>query len=156
MNHEEQQKVSVFHRIGNFFSLHDDEDQEEEETGGQELESVRRRPNVVAFSSSSQARRGGHSEVSVFVPRTFADVPEIADALRNRQVVFVNLQGADRALLQRVLDFTSGVAYTIDGRIQKIADGMFLIVPPGVAVNAQGVRETLAADGMFEFLQNRG
>ena len=82
--------------------------------------------------------------------------PEIADALRNRQVVFVNLQGADRALLQRVLDFTSGVAYTIDGRIQKIADGMFLIVPPGVAVNAQGVRETLAADGMFEFLQNRG
>jgi cell division inhibitor SepF len=153
MNHEEQQKISVFHRIGNFFSLHDDDD--EEETGGQELESARQRPNVVAFSSSSHARRG-YGEVSVFVPRTFSDVPEIADALRNRQVVFVNLQGADRALLQRVLDFTSGVAYTIEGRIQKIADGMFLIVPPGVAVNAQGVRETLSADGMFEFLQNRG
>jgi cell division inhibitor SepF len=153
MNHEEHhQKVSVFARIGNFFSLHDDE--EEEETGAQEVESAKARPNVVAFSSP-HARRG-HSEVSVFVPRTFADVPEIADALRNRQVVFVNLQGADRALLQRVLDFTSGVAYTIDGRIQKIADGMFLIVPPGVAVNAQGVRETLSADGMFEFLQNRG
>jgi cell division inhibitor SepF len=153
MNIEERQsKVGVLHRIGSFFSLHDDE---EEEDGVEELESRRQRRNVVAFSAAHVSRRGG-AEVSVFAPRTFADVPEIADALRDRQVVFVNLQGADRTLLQRVLDFTSGVAYTIDGRIQKIADGMFLVVPPGVAVNAQGMRETLAADGMFEFLQNRG
>jgi cell division inhibitor SepF len=153
MNIEDRQpKVSVFHRIGSFFSLHDDE---EEEHGVEELDAAQPRRNVVAFSPAHAARRGG-GEVSVFAPRTFADVPEIADALRNRQVVFVNLQGVDRTLLQRVLDFTSGVAYTIDGRIQKIADGMFLIVPPGIAVNAQGVRETLVADGMFEFLQNRG
>ena len=145
---EDQPKASVLHRIGNFFSLHDDELEEIEE-----LEPQRPRRNVLSFSGAS---RRGQSEVSIFAPRTFGDVTEIADALRNREVVIVNLLGADRSLLQRVVDFASGVAYTLDGRIQKLAEGMFLIVPPGVAVNSQGIRDSLAADGMFEFLQNRG
>jgi FtsZ-interacting cell division protein YlmF len=145
---EDQPKASVLHRIGSFFSLHDDELEETEE-----LEPQRPRRNVLAFS---RTLRRGQNEVSIFAPRTFSDVTEIADALRNREVVIVNLLGADRSLLQRVVDFASGVAYTLDGRIQKLAEGMFLIVPPGVAVNSQGIRDSLAADGMFEFLQNRG
>ncbi len=149
MNNEEERKVSVFHRIGNFFSLRD----EEETVEGTESPTQPR--NVVAFSSVSQPRRGA-GEVSVFAPRAFSEVTEIADALRDRKVVIVNLQGVDRGLLQRAIDFTSGVAYTLDGRIQKLAEAIFLIVPPGVAVNAQGIRETLATDGVFEFLQNRG
>jgi cell division inhibitor SepF len=146
---EDQPKASVLHRIGNFFSLHDDDELEETE----ELEPQRPRRNVLAFS---RTLRRGQTEVSIFAPRSFGDVTEIADALRNREVVIVNMLGADRSLLQRVVDFASGVAYTLDGRIQKLAEGMFLIVPPGVAVNSQGIRDSLAADGMFEFLQNRG
>jgi cell division inhibitor SepF len=94
--------------------------------------------------------------VSVYAPRAFADVTEIADALRNRQVVIVNLQNADRSLLQRVVDFTSGVAYTIDGKIQKLAEAIYLVVPAGVSVNAQGLRDSMAADGSLDFLSNRG
>jgi cell division inhibitor SepF len=52
------------------------------------------------------------------------------------RVAIVNLQGADRTLLQRVVDFTSGVAYTIEGRIQKLAEAIYLVVPAGVAVNS--------------------
>ena len=85
----------------------------------------------------------------MFAPRSFADVTEIADALRSRQVVIVNVQGADRNLLQRVVDFTSGVAYTIDGRIQKLAEAIYLVVPAGVNVNSAGVREQLDNDGML-------
>jgi cell division inhibitor SepF len=94
--------------------------------------------------------------VSLFAPRAFADVTQIADALRSRQVVIVNLQGVDRGLLQRVVDFTSGVAYTLDGKIQKLADAMYLIVPPGTNVNSDGIRETLASDPSFDFMTNRG
>jgi cell division inhibitor SepF len=64
--------------------------------------------------------------------------------------VIVNLQGADRTLLQRVVDFTSGVAYTIDGRIQKLADAIYLVVPSGVAVNSAGLREQLEPDGSLD------
>jgi cell division inhibitor SepF len=69
--------------------------------------------------------------------------------------VILNLQSVDRALLQRIVDFTSGVAYTLDGKIQKLADAMYLVVPPGIAVNSDGIRATLADDPSFSFL-NRG
>jgi FtsZ-interacting cell division protein YlmF len=142
--------MSVFQRIGAFFSLQDEEEEDFFETPEPELP----KRNVVAFAARDGRRTG--AEVSVFVPHTFGDVTEIADALRSRQVVIVNLQGADRGLLQRVVDFCSGVAYTLDGRIQKLAEAMYLVVPPGVTVNAQGIRESLGADPTLDFLTNRG
>jgi cell division inhibitor SepF len=143
----EAQKTSVLHRIGSFFSLREDE----EELYDDEPETPRR--NVVAFSR--ETRRTG-PEVALFAPRAFADVTDIADALRSRRVAIVNLQGVDRALLQRIVDFTSGVAYTLDGKIQKLADAMYLVVPPGVAVNSQGLRDSLGGDSLLDFMTNRG
>ena len=93
--------MSVFSKIGSFFSIRDDEEDLYEDE--QPVSNNR----VVPLS---QAGRRGGTEVSVFSPRGYQDVVEIADALRNRQVVIVNLQNADRTLLQRVVDFTSGVA----------------------------------------------
>jgi len=143
-------RTSVLHRIGSFFSLHEDD----EEAEPLEEEALAPKRNVVAFSQrEKRGLNAGH--VSLFAPRTFADVTLIADALRSRQVVIVNLQGVDRGLLQRVVDFTSGVAYTLDWKIQKLADAMYLVVPPGTRVNSDGIRETLAADPSFDFLTNR-
>lgn len=144
--------MNVLHKIGSFFSLHED-DGDFEEFREDSLPAPKR--NVVAFSTREK-RSGGSGEVSLFAPRSFGDVTEIADALRARQVVIVNLQGVDRTLLQRVVDFTSGVAYTLDGKIQKLADAMYLVVPPGTAVNSDGIRETLASDPSFDFMTNRG
>jgi cell division inhibitor SepF len=136
--------VSVFSKIGAFFSIRDDDDEfyEEEVSSGR----------VVPLTSAG--RRGG-TQVSVYSPRSYQDVVEIADSLRNRQVVIVNLQNADRTLLQRVVDFTSGVAYTIDGKIQKLAESIYLIVPAGIVVNATGLRDSMMADGTFDFMTNR-
>jgi len=133
--------MSVFARIGSWFAIHDEE--EDEQLYADEVAAKR---NVVPLSDAS--RRPGGS-VAVFAPRSFGDVTEIADALRARQVVIVNVQGADRNLLQRVVDFTSGVAYTIDGRIQKLAEAIYLVVPSGVTVNSAGVREQLDVDGIL-------
>ena len=89
--------------------------------------------------------------MSVYSPRSYQDVVEIADSLRSRQVVIVNLQNADRTLLQRVVDFTSGVAYTIDGKIQKLAESIYLVVPAGVVVNAAGLRDSIDGGRHFRF-----
>jgi filamentous hemagglutinin family protein len=135
--------VSMFSKIGSFFSIRDDDDPYEEEADGR----------VVPIS---QAGRRGGTEVSGYSPRAFQDVMEVANSLRNRQVVIVNLQNADRALLQRVVDFTSGVAYTIDGKMQKLAEAIYLIVPSGIVVNAAGLRESMMADGTLDFVSGRG
>ncbi len=137
--------MSMFSKIGSFFSIRDDEeDSYDDEFAGN--------PRVVSLS---QAGRRTGTEVSVYSPRSYQDVVEIADSLRNRQVVIVNLQNADRMLLQRVVDFTSGVAYTIDGRIQKLAEAIYLVVPAGVVVNAAGLRESMMTDGTLDFMSNR-
>jgi cell division inhibitor SepF len=146
-------KVSVLHKIGSFFSLHEDEEFEDEVEG--EVAAPAPKRNVVAFSAREKRAGASAGEVSLFAPRNFGDVTVIADALRSRQVVIVNLQGVDRALLQRVVDFTSGVAYTLDGKIQKLADAMYLVVPPGTPVNSDGIKETLAADPSFDFMSHR-
>ncbi|MGB6601815.1 MAG: cell division protein SepF, partial [Candidatus Cybelea sp.] len=115
--------MSMFSKIGSFFSIRDDEEEFElDDTSS---------PRVVPLSTAG--RRG--SQVSVYSPRSYQDVVEIADSLRSRQVVIINLQNADRTLLQRVVDFSSGVAYTIDGKIQKLAESIYLVVPAGVVVN---------------------
>jgi cell division inhibitor SepF len=136
--------MSMFGKIGSFFALREEDDYEEEDAGG----------NVVPLSPERRGPRG--TEVGVFLPKSFGDVTEIADALRARQVVIVNLQGSDRALLQRVVDFTSGVAYTIDGKIQKLADAIYLVVPAGVNVNSTGLRESLEVDAMLDFSKASG
>ncbi|HEY3675975.1 MAG TPA: cell division protein SepF [Candidatus Tumulicola sp.] len=133
----------MFSKIGSFFSIRDDDDPYEEEADGR----------VVPIS---QAGRRSGTEVSVYSPRAFQDVMEVANSLRNRQVVIVNLQNADRALLQRVVDFSSGVAYTIDGKMQKLAEAIYLIVPSGIVVNAAGLRESMMADGTLDFVSGRG
>ena len=106
---------NFLHKLGSIFAIHEDEDDEGEYI---EDETVAPKRNVVPFSAREPRRGNGVGEVSLFAPRAFADVTEIADALRSRQVVIVNLQGVDRGLLQRVVDFTSRVAYTLAGKIQ--------------------------------------
>jgi cell division inhibitor SepF len=138
--------MSVFGKIGSWFAIRDDEEEELVEhpaDGGKR--------NVVPLDA---ARRS--SAVAVFAPRSFADVTDIADALRSRQVAILNLQGADRTLLQRVVDFTAGVAYTIDGKIQKLAEAIYLVVPAGVVVNSANLREQVDQDGMLDLTSRLG
>ncbi len=134
----------VFAKIGSWFAIRDEE---LDDLDGYDVDQPAPKRNVVPLTEAG--RRAGPS-VAVFAPRGFSDVTEIADALRSRQVAIVNLQGADRTLLQRVVDFTSGVAYTIDGRIQKLAESIYLVVPAGVTVNSANLREQMADDGMLD------
>jgi cell division inhibitor SepF len=136
----------MFEKIGSFFSMSDDDEIYDDDATTY--------PRVVPLSNPN--RRTSATEVSIYAPRSFGDVVEVADALRARQVVIVNLQNADRTLLQRVVDFTSGVAYTLDGKIQKLAEAIYLVVPAGVSVNAAGLRDAMAADGTLDFMANRG
>ena len=144
-------KVSVLHRIGSWFAIHEDEG---DDAAYEDEAAPASRRNVVPLASRDGRR--GNAEVAVFMPRSFGDVTEIADALRSNRVVIVNLQGVEKPLLQRVVDFTSGVAYTLDGKIQKLAESMYLVVPAGINVNSQGLRESLTRDGSLDFMTDRG
>jgi len=140
---------SMFAKIGSWFAITMKSSMNRKATRATSGTQAQRRA-----LDGSRARVG--PSVAVFAPRGFSDVTEIADALRSRQVAIVNLQGADRTLLQRVVDFTSGVclhdrrAHTKTRRID------LLVVPAGVNVNSANLREQMNDDGMLDLSARYG
>ena len=72
--------------------------------------------------------------VSVKSPRSFEEVQDLADCFKRQQLVIVNLRDVDGELLKRMVDFCAGLTYALGGRVQPIADRLFLLSPRSVEV----------------------
>jgi cell division inhibitor SepF len=75
------------------------------------------------------------SKPHVVTPTTFNDVQEVADAFKRAQPVIVNLQGVDRDLSRRLIDFGSGLCYGLEGNMERVTDQVFLLTPHGAEVS---------------------
>lgn len=75
------------------------------------------------------------SKPHVVSPTTFNDVQEVADSFKRSQPVIVNLQGVDRDLSRRLIDFGSGLCYGLEGNMERVADQVFLLTPAGAQVS---------------------
>lgn len=64
-------------------------------------------------------------------PTSFKDAQEIGDRLKAGIPVIVNLQSADRDLVRRIIDFSSGLTYAIGGEMERTADRVYLLTPTG-------------------------
>lgn len=80
------------------------------------------------------------AKVHVVAPGQFQDAQEIGDRLKANQPVIVNLQGADRDLSRRMVDFCSGATYALGGSMDKVARDVFLLTPSNVEVSAEEKR----------------
>jgi cell division inhibitor SepF len=63
-------------------------------------------------------------------PRRFDSAQEIADKFKDGQPVIVNLEAADREVSRRLIDFASGLCYALNGSMEKVASGVYLLKPP--------------------------
>ena len=77
---------------------------------------------------------GGKQEVVLFHPVNFNDTSKAADDLRNRKAVIVNMENVDKAMARRVVDFLSGCAYAVDGKVKKVAQSTYLFCPHNMDV----------------------
>ncbi|MEK4823538.1 cell division protein SepF [Niallia sp. FSL W8-0951] len=86
--------------------------------------------NVVSLQSVQKS-----SKVFLVEPRVYAEAQDIADQLKNRRAVVVNLQRIEKDQGKRIVDFLSGTVYAIGGDIQKIGTDIFLCTPDNVEVS---------------------
>jgi cell division inhibitor SepF len=91
---------------------------------------------------------GGDLQVHLVVPKSFNDAQQIADQFKDAIPVILNLQGTDTDLSKRLIDFSSGLTYALDGGMQRIADKVFLLTPRNVDVSAEE-RARLIEKGFF-------
>lgn len=104
--------------------------------GGFESRSPLAQKKFSGFNSKeyyeTESRRA--SNFLMFAPGSFDDVEIIIDHLKNQEAVIINLKDIKTGIGQRVLDFISGAIYALDGSIQPIENGLFLLTPGGVGI----------------------
>jgi cell division inhibitor SepF len=101
------------------------------------------RPQMEVVPNPSSVR------VHLVLPRSFNDAQQIADRFKQGMPVILNLQSADAELSKRLIDFTSGLTYALNGGMQRVADKVFLLTPRNVEVSAEQRAQLLERGGFF-------
>lgn len=83
---------------------------------------------------SLSGNSGSALEMKVVKPDSFDSVAQIADHLLSKRTVVLNLENTNKETARRLIDFLSGVAYSIDGSLKKIASNAYVITPSNVDV----------------------
>lgn len=91
--------------------------------------------------SSGISLSGTALELKVVKPQHFDSVPQIADHLLNKRTVVLNLENTNKETARRLIDFLSGVAYSIGGSLKKIASNAYVITPSNVDVGDAQLRD---------------
>ncbi|HHV55294.1 MAG TPA: cell division protein SepF [Firmicutes bacterium] len=141
--------MGFWDRVLGFLGVREEVDEDEYGAEGEELPSIDAQEARGAVEAArrygqSQGRRGqlvsipgqSPSKVVVQEPLSFEEVQAVADHVKNRRAVVVCLDRVDRELARKVVDFLSGTAYALDGKIQRVGEGIFLIVPSNVTIEA--------------------
>ena len=100
-------------------------------------------PRPVNNNKVVPMRRG--MEVSLIKPTSMEDTREICDYLLAGKAVVQNMEGIHMEIAQRIIDFTCGATYSMDGNLQKISNYIFIATPASVELS--GDFQELLADG---------
>lgn len=135
---DEAPKKGFFSRLLKKKSDDDDYDDDDDE----EMYTSSKKSTAPAYSAPSSSRvtpirrkSGKNMEVHVVKPATMEDTRQIADTLLANCTVILNLEGLDVEIAQRVIDFSSGACYTINGSLQKVSSYIFVLTPHNVGIS---------------------
>ena len=101
-----------------------------------------RRNKVVNIHATTQLK------VVLVKPERFENASEIADHLKDKRTVVLNLESTNKDIARRLIDFLSGVAYAGEGKIKKVAANTYLITPYSVDIEGDLIDE-LENNGLY-------
>jgi cell division inhibitor SepF len=106
---------------------------------------------TVRTTTSSATMRAikPNPQTNILVVEEFGDAKILADWIRDRIPVVMDLRRTDSELMRRVIDFSSGLIYALDGRMRKVGDSLVLITPDGGELGFEEKRR-LQALGAYE------
>jgi cell division inhibitor SepF len=142
--------MSVMNKFMNYLGLQEEEeivervklDEPEEEPDFNFSDQRKSKGNVVSLPTNKP------SKMILIEPRSYDEAQEIADHLRSRRAVVVNLQRVRQDLAIRIVDFLSGTVYALNGGISKIGANIFLCTPDTVEIQG-AITEILDGDSDY-------
>ena len=114
----------------------------ERTSGGYDAASEQR-DNVTPLRSNRVVNINTVTQLSVVLvkPEKYENASEIADHLRDKRTVVLNLESTNRDVARRLLDFLGGVAYAFGGKIKRIAQSTYIITPFNVDIQGDVLDE---------------
>ena len=140
--------MSILDELKKLTHPYDDEDEEFEEfEQPADFEDRRgkaeeRRNKVVNIHATTQLK------VVLVKPERFENASEIADQLKEKRTVVLNLESTNKDVARRLIDFLSGVAYAGEGKIKKVAANTYIITPYHVELEGDLIDE-LESNGLY-------
>lgn len=90
------------------------------------------RINDVRKAATSNRLASYEIEHVILAPEKFEDAKRIADEIKGKKIITLNMSGVTFEVARRILDFISGTAYAVDARITKVSDNVFTLIPEKV------------------------
>lgn len=103
---------------------------------------------VLVTRVGSDGPKSSSASSQIINARAFSDAQKLADHIRNGHAVVLDLRGTEPAMVRRLVDFSSGLTYALDGKMAKIAQGVILVTPAGVMIDGAEQRR-LADLGLY-------
>ncbi len=97
---------------------------------------------------------GSSLDIKVIKPERFDSASQIANHLLNRRTVVLNLEATNKETARRLLDFLSGVAYSINGGIKRVANNTYVITPCNVDVSEGALQDKRQKENSSEYYEN--
>lgn len=103
---------------------------------------------VLVTRVGSDGPKTASATSQIITARAFSDAQKVADYIRRGHAVVLDLRGTEPAMVRRLVDFSSGLTYALDGKMAKIAQGVILVTPTGVMIDSAEQRR-LAELGLY-------
>jgi cell division inhibitor SepF len=103
---------------------------------------------VVRTIAAPRPAAAGPTAIHRSEPKRFNEARDVADRFKSGAAVIMNLQGTEDGTARRLVDFASGLVYGLDGKIELIANRVYLLSPADVEVSAED-REKLAGSAFY-------
>ena len=120
-------------------------DEVEDEFMDEETEDLSNGVGSIAQPKSNKIvniHTAGQMKVVIVEPKKYEEVTSIADQLKQRRAVIVNLENLDDAVTRKsIFDFMNGAVYVLDGSIQKVSKAIFILAPNNVDIDANMKKE---------------
>lgn len=113
-----------------------------DEEADDQVEGNRKKGKVVNINATTQLK------VVLVSPQHFEDASDIADQLKNKRTVVMNLESTNKDVARRLVDFLSGVAYAGEGKIKRVANSTYIITPYHVDIEGDLINE-LESNGLY-------
>jgi len=127
-----------------------EEDYAEEAEVDGEIGNAIRNTNIVKLHTTSQMK------VVIVEPKKYDEVTTIADHLKNKRAVIVNLENLNDAIARKsIFDFMNGAVYVLDGTIQKVSKAIFILAPNNVDIDASIKKELENSKTLFPWQNSK-